>query len=380
MKVAVFFTWDYSINTWYENKTIDREIEFFKQFEDKYQVDFVYFTYGNKQDRKLGEKLKIESIFPIFNKFKYNKNKIIRFLISFSYPFRLKKEIKDIDVMYQNQLLGCWIPIIIKKIYNIPLVMRTGYDMLDFAKNDKKPKLLILLFKILTYLAVSNCDYFTVTSKTDYKNFIAKYPRHKEKFLYRPNWVSVTGSLKFQSRNKEKILAVGRLVSQKNYYYLIEEFKNTNDFLEIDIVGSGEDKVGLENFAKNSNVKLNILNNMPNNELLELYKNYRYFVSTSVFEGNPKTLLEAMASGCVVFASNIENHKELISDKENGFLFNLSKNSLKEKFNMAKHDNELLQNISNNAIKEIKNNNSLNSSIELFYQDFLDVTENTFDK
>ena len=40
--------------------------------------------------------------------------------------------------------------------------------------------------------------------------------------------------------------------------------------------------------------------------------NYKYYLSSSKFEGNPKTILEAMSSGCIVIASNIKNHKEII--------------------------------------------------------------------
>ena len=85
-------------------------------------------------------------------------------------------------MLYQNQLLGCWVPILIKKIYKKPLVIRTGYDMHDFAKQDKKSSLIIFLYKILTIFAVKNCDYFTVTSKADLNRFKNSYPKYTHKF------------------------------------------------------------------------------------------------------------------------------------------------------------------------------------------------------
>ena len=37
-----------------------------------------------------------------------------------------------------------------------------------------------------------------------------------------------------------------------------------------------------------------------------------HVISSSLFEGNPKTILEAMSMGCIVIASDIKNHRELI--------------------------------------------------------------------
>ena len=56
----------------------------------------------------------------------------------------------------------------------------------------KKKKIIInnFLYKILTTFAVKNCDYFTVTSKSDLNRFKINYTKYEQKFLLRPNWVS----------------------------------------------------------------------------------------------------------------------------------------------------------------------------------------------
>ena len=59
-----------------------------------------------------------------------------------------------------------------------------------------------------------------------------------------------------------------------------------------------------------------------NTELEFLYEQYSFFVSLSKFEGNPKSVLEAMSKGCVVFLSNIKNHVELVENEKNGFIVN----------------------------------------------------------
>ena len=62
---------------------------------------------------------------------------------------------------------------------------------------------------------------------------------------------------KILSRQKDRILSVGRLEAQKNYPLLIKSFENSD--IEIDIVGSGSEKQKLKNLANSLNVNLNFL-------------------------------------------------------------------------------------------------------------------------
>lgn len=370
MKVAVFFTWDYSLTTWHESGTITRELKFFKNIVKNKDVSFSFFTYGDSSDIKLASEHNLYEVHPIYSATKYFKNKLFRILSSFFIPFKIRNKIKNADIVFQNQLLGCWIPILIKKIYKKPLIIRTGYDMLDFAKKDKKSFLIIFLYKILTNFAVKNCDYFTVTSMNDLNRFKINYPKYKQKFLLRPNWVKVGPLSDFTNRYSNKVLAVGRLVNQKNFNFLISEFKKSKNNLEIDIVGSGPEKEKLLAQAKKHNVNINFLGNLNNNELLQLYQDYKFFISTSLFEGNPKSLLEAMGSGCVVFGTNINNHSEIITDNVNGFLFEIKDNHLLKKFELISKNDEILSKISKDAYKFINDVFSLNKSVDLFYSDF----------
>jgi glycosyltransferase involved in cell wall biosynthesis len=370
LKVAVFFTWDYSLTTWHESGTITRELKFFKNIVKNKDVSFSFFTYGDSSDIKLASEHNLYEVHPIYSATKYFKNKLFRILSSFFIPFKIRNKIKNADIVFQNQLLGCWIPILIKKIYKKPLIIRTGYDMLDFAKKDKKSFLIIFLYKILTNFAVKNCDYFTVTSMNDLNRFKINYPKYKQKFLLRPNWVKVGPLSDFTNRYSNKVLAVGRLVNQKNFNFLISEFKKSKNNLEIDIVGSGPEKEKLLAQAKKHNVNINFLGNLNNNELLQLYQDYKFFISTSLFEGNPKSLLEAMGSGCVVFGTNINNHSEIITDNVNGFLFEIKDNHLLKKFELISKNDEILSKISKDAYKFINDVFSLNKSVDLFYSDF----------
>ena len=113
------------------------------------------------------------------------------------------------------------------------------------------------------------------------------------------NWIDrVPYTLK--QREEAKILMIGRLEYQKNYPLAFEFLKNLNSSYELDIYGRGSNKEYLEQLSKNYDIKVNFLGNIPHSDLIKTYRKYKYFLSTSKFEGNPKTILEAINSKCII--------------------------------------------------------------------------------
>jgi len=50
VNLIVFLTWDYSLKTWAESGTLDRELRLFKKLVDRYNASITFFTYGNDSD------------------------------------------------------------------------------------------------------------------------------------------------------------------------------------------------------------------------------------------------------------------------------------------------------------------------------------------
>ena len=375
MKVAVFFTFDYSLKTWDASGTINREFRIYQEIHKKYGVEFSFFTYGNESDLKLAEKYPEFKIFPIYQKISYSNNKLFRILKSLFIPLIYKKELLRFDVLHQHQLLGSWVVILAKIFYKKPFLLRTGYDMANFAKLDNKSRFIIQAYNFLTILSIRYCNLITVTNKSDYEKLQKKLSIRKEgKLFIRPNWVEVDKTnLNLETRSRSKILSVGRLESQKNFELLINEFENTKDKISIDIVGNGSLREELLSLCKSKNVDVNFLGNLSFDELINFYKKYTFFISTSKFEGNPKTVLEAMGSGCVVIASDIPNHRELIINYENGILFSLEQPNLKELINELSGNLDTISKLSNNAVEKIKKSNDLSSLTTSMFNDYLSL-------
>ena len=362
MKIIYFFTFDYSLQIWKDSGNLDRELEYFEFLNRKYNHTFIFITYGDISDYKIIDNCEYIEVVPIYALIKKSKSKFMRYVQSFKIPFILKNKIKNFDIIKQNQLLGSWVSIVFKITTKKPIVTRTGYDMFLFSVYEKKSIFIRLLYYLLTQFTLIFSNIYTVSSSVD-KHFIQKnYFATQNKVELIPNWIKIEENKPLKSRSQNKILSIGRLEHQKNLSYLISSFENTN--YEIDLYGVGSLQTELKELAKEKRVKVNFLGVLPFSELKKVYNDYKFFISTSYFEGNPKTILEAMSRGCIVVASNIKNNQEVIDDSINGILFDFNGN-LESIINELNKDNNITEIISQNAVNKVIKNNSIENVCEL---------------
>ena len=122
-------------------------------------------------------------------------------------------------------------------------------------------------------------------------------------------------------------------------------------------------KRDLYELSKNLNSKINFVGILSNEEVIKRLSKHKFYIHTSLYEGNPKTILEAMSVGCVVVVPNNRNILEIVENNFNGIVYDQEKDSLKDIIqNIKNRDVEL---ISQNAIATIKKNNSLEKIADL---------------
>ena len=77
-----------------------------------------------------------------------------------------------------------------------------------------------------------------------------------------------------------------------------------------------------------------------------------------------------MSSGCIVFASDIKAHSELIKNDENGILYNLDNPELYKTYKDLTLDEQKILKFSNEASNHILRNNLIDNITELYFQDY----------
>ena len=374
MRVLVLFTYGYSLKSWNESGTLERELSIYKQLNSEKNVSFTFLTYGNESDENFNLSRYGIDVVPIYKNIKKSRYKLTNYFQSFLVPFYFKKKLKNIDIIKQNQLLGSWTALILKLLLKKPLFLRTGYDMYQFSILDEKSKIIQFMYKLLTKFSIKFSNLYTVSSNSDL-DFLNKKFKINKKLLIRPNWVIPTDYVNLEKRSENKILAIGRLEHQKNFQLLIDSFGNKN--YQIDIIGNGTMKNTLIELAKKKNCEVNFIDKKDFTELMETTKNYKYFISTSLFEGNPKSLLDAMSNGCICFVTDIPNHKEIIKNNFNGYIYNQSKNNLIETFEKNLDNPTKLNSISKNAYKHVHDTYSLSNAVNIENDDYNKLTKTT---
>ena len=371
MNILYFLTYGYSLKTWNDSGQLTREITHFRKIhEQDKSIKFVIFSYSDESDISYINEDFI-TVIPIYKFKKISKRKFVNLLNSlFIKKFLKKIDLTDTNLIIQNQLLGCWVSIIVKKIINAPLIIRTGYDMYEFSINENKSIIKKLIFKFLTYLGLKFSNIYTVTSNCD-KNFLVKKFSKKfhTKIKIRPNWVNIQETdltISNKPRNSKNIVSVGRIEKQKNFELIIRALEKTE--YALDIYGEGSLKQELQHLAESLGVELNFYGIISNNDLFRKLYNYTYYISSSKFEGHPKSILEAMSAGCVVIASNIKNHLEFL-DNKNSILFENNIYSLRQVLLNLESDKKKYADLLLNSKKTIRENYSLQKLVDSELED-----------
>lgn len=123
---------------------------------------------------------------------------------------------------------------------------------------------------------------------------------------------------------KPIVLFVARLVEKKGARYLFEAMKGIN--AKLLVVGNGPEMDMLQTKAKKLNLDCEFLGPKNKDELKSIYASCDVFAAPSVIaadgdkDGLPVAILEAMASGAPIVASDVAGIGEAVMDGENGRL------------------------------------------------------------
>jgi len=176
-----------------------------------------------------------------------------------------------------------------------------------------------------------------------------------------------------------KLIAVGTLSYQKAFEVLIRasvELKNRNivKFVVL-IVGEGEDRKNLEKLIRDLKIENHVKLLGIRNDVMGLMKSCDIFVMPSRYEGLSIAMIEAMACGLPVVASDAPGIRSYINHEQNGLLFPIGDHKV-----LAEHmlwlikDKGMRSALSNEARKCFENEYNMHKNIkplDLVYQKYV---------
>ena len=291
------------------------------------------------------------------------------------------------DVIHVNHAsFLTWIASFIKSMYGIGYVVTVhGTDIFNSTVDTR--------YKVLTRQALQRAELILPVSYHTKKWFLKVFGqdlRRKTKVV--SNGISLdefprTGSVKsiekkYNLDDKKLVIFVGRLTFEKGVEYLIRSAKHIK--AEIYIIGGGVYRDYLRNYAKLVGAKnvhfLGYFGKEYIGELREFYRRADVLVLPSVVEESTGyAVLEAMACGTPVVASNKGGIPIVVKNGQNGFLVRArSSSAITKAVNTIINNPEIEAKFKKNARKIIEerfNWGVLTPQVEEIYKKVRPITE-----
>lgn len=266
--------------------------------------------------------------------------KIIRHL---SYGYFLFKRARDVSFIYTLDGVSVGFPaLVVSKLRRKPLVLRLGGDYAweqgkqrfgvtrtldDFTKEDKKQYAFFLRTLVWVQQRVAAYAFHIVLPSNYLASIVRQWPVDANKIKvisssiddlvlsYKPDVPD--------DSDTAKIVSAGRLVPWKGFADLIEAVTQLSDkSAKLVIVGEGPERTEIEKVLREKDIakQVTLTGQMSKVELLRICADARAFVLNSSYEGLSHQLLEVMAIGIPVIATNVAGNAELVQDEVNGLL------------------------------------------------------------
>lgn len=362
MRLVLFFTWDVSLAEWKRKGLLQRELKLYEALTDE-GIEIVLVTWGGAEDLIIAKDFPRFKVFPLYEHIPRHGNKAIRAISSLLAPFVLKRLVTKDTVLKTNQMWGSWVAVLAKYIYRRPLLLRTGFELYDFTVKGQYGFFRRSLIRMISFIGYGAADHVFVATENDRVFVMKNFQVPVAKISICPNWIETD---KFSpddaTGRNDRLLFVGRLNAQKNLPALIEAAAAAG--YGLDIIGEGELKTDLSRLVTDKKADVRFLGSLPNDSLPFEYRRYGLFVLPSFYEGNPKTLLEAMACGAPVLGADAPGIRELITVGQSGYLCKNDAISLRDAIEHLMRDPALRKAMGNKARLTILANNTLAAQVQ----------------
>jgi len=285
----------------------------------------------------------IENIIPsknIFDAIKLNCLLLKKIL------FYLKQEKPDLVISFitSSNILS----IIATMLRNIPCIISER----NFPNTNRTSKTRRYLRKLLYKKAN-----FLVVQTEEIKNYFSSIIA-EEKIVILPNPIAkeLTKSRNSNSIKENVILNVGSLTSQKAQDVLIKAFANIdNDNWKLIIIGEGGKRKEYEALIRSLKLQNKVILLGLTKDISLYYNSATIFAFTSLFEGFPNALIEAMHFGLPCISTDCPTGpSKLIENGENGFLIPIN--------NQKKLENCLTKLISDKNLQNTFGKNAMSTT------------------
>lgn len=174
----------------------------------------------------------------------------------------------------------------------------------------------------------------------------------------------------YNTNRQRRVLFVGRFDENKRPGWAIDAYAALNLDCELHLVGAGKNEQIIKQRTDSLGRGVTTHGRVPRDYVLELMEESSIVLLPSKFDNSPNVVLEGMASGCAVLASNSAGAQFMIDHSETGLLFDRNnKNDMFDKLQRLVDDRQLRLRLGQNARQYAFDNHSM----DVISQKYLNV-------
>ena len=227
--------------------------------------------------------------------------------------------VEMLDVVKSNQVHGAARGLKAARLRGIPFVLRCGYSWARFEGERPTPEWRKARALRRELLLAQRANLCVVASANDAVFFRERYGVDADRVVVQPNWVDTDMWRPLVPAAGRQVVSVGRLSEQKDQRLLIDALAHVSNSSLL-LVGAGALETSLAARAQELGVPLEVHGVVPHAQLREVMSRAAAFALTSRYEGAPKVVIEAMALGLPVVATDLPGVAEIIEDGISGRL------------------------------------------------------------
>ncbi len=212
------------------------------------------------------------------------------------------------------------------------------------------------LLKLCELFAINFSNKIIFVNKFQMEKYSKRVLR---KSCYIPNGVNQFSRSEYDGYLREKgipkndyVLAVGRLTQEKGFEYLVEAVNKTDEIKHLVIAGASDHDQSYFNLLKKKDINKKVIftGYTDGEDLCQLYSHARLFVLSSINEGFPLVLLEAMRYNLPLVVTDIPATHLVDIDREcyvpvadpdkmcDAIIYALKSNDHKKEYNLSNYD------------------------------------------
>ncbi len=318
-RLLVLFNYGATLSLWRRIGHADRELNYYRALQRAGAGDVTLLTY----DDAPAEHADYARPLRVLGKRGVRGNRLFSVLA----PLVCRQAFREADVWKTNQAHGAWLGAVAKLLYRRKtFVIRCGYVRTPALLGGEEGLGIwgARFARAAEWLAFRVADAAIVTTAADGDFLVRRYGVRRDKLAVIPNCVDTE---RFRPAEAScpagplRVIMVGRLVPLKNFGPAIEALARLAPAVRGTLIGQGHLQAELEALAQARGLPLEIVPAVPNDRLPERLRAADVLLLPQTYgAGMSKAMIEAMACGLLVVASDIEPHRQVIEDGVNGFL------------------------------------------------------------